>query len=167
MIDTTEIQVEVKDLEPKHVAYIRHIGPYAGDSALFEKLFTKLGQWAGPRGVIQNPQTEWLSVYHDDPNLTDESKLRMEVCVTIPEGMEVEGEIGKMTLPGGLTAVAHFELSDASDFGQAWEAVFGVWLPDSGYVPDDRPSFEVYLNNPREHPEGKSIVDICVPVKPL
>ena len=40
-------------------------------------------------------------------------------------------------------------------------------LAESGYQPDDRPCFELYLNNPQEHPEGKHIVDIYAPVKPL
>ena len=35
------------------------------------------------------------------------------------------------------------------------------------YQPEDKPAFEIYKNNPKEHPEGKSIVDICIPVKPL
>jgi AraC family transcriptional regulator len=43
----------------------------------------------------------------------------------------------------------------------------GDWLPDSGYQPDDRPCYELYHNDPKEHPENKCIVDICIPVKPL
>ena len=45
--------------------------------------------------------------------------------------------------------------------------VFGGWLPESGYQPDDRLCYEIYQNDPKEHPEGIHIVDICVPVKPL
>jgi len=71
-----------------------------------------------------------------------------------------------MTIAAGKYAMAHFEL-DASQYQQAWNFVFGKWLPDSGYQPDDRPSFELCLNNPKDHPEGKHIVDICIPVKPL
>jgi AraC family transcriptional regulator len=40
-------------------------------------------------------------------------------------------------------------------------------MPESGYQPDDRPPFELYLNDPKEHPEGKFVVDIYIPVKPL
>ncbi|MBN2395127.1 MAG: GyrI-like domain-containing protein [Candidatus Atribacteria bacterium] len=49
----------------------------------------------------------------------------------------------------------------------AWNAVFGGWLPESGYQPDDGPCYEFYHNNPEEHTEHKHIIDICVPVKPL
>jgi len=43
--------VEVKMLPDMHVAYVRHTGPYAGDSDLFKGLFEKLMTWAGPRGL--------------------------------------------------------------------------------------------------------------------
>jgi hypothetical protein len=57
-------------------------------------------------------------------------------------------------------------LADSSEYEGAWDLVFGVWLPESGYQPDDGPCYELYLNDPKEHPENKHIVDICMPVKP-
>ncbi|MCP4640771.1 MAG: AraC family transcriptional regulator, partial [bacterium] len=159
-------EVEVRDLEECHVAYVRHIGAYQGDSSVFERMFTKLFSWAGPRGLLRFPETRVLSVYHDNPNLTDDDKLRTSMCITVPADTEVDGEVGKMAVPGGLYAVAKFELS-VDQYQQAWDAVCGGWLPESGYQPDDRPCFEVCLNDPKDHPEGKHIVEICVPVKPL
>ena len=166
MIDQAQIQIEVKDVPAMHVAYVRHIGPYQGNSALFEQLFNKLMRWAGPRGLLRFPETQMLTIYHDDPDLTDEQKLRVEACITVPEDTPVEGEIGKMTLAGGQVAVARFEVS-SDEFEEAWKVVFGYWLPESGYVPDDRPCYELYHNDPNEHPEHKHIVDICVPVRPV
>jgi AraC family transcriptional regulator len=75
-------------------------------------------------------------------------------------------EVGKMGLPGGTYAQALFEL-DPGGYAAAWEAVYGGWLPESGYQPDDRLAFERYLNDPKDHPEGKHIVEICILVKPL
>ena len=166
MNDTKSVNVEVKEMPEFTVAYLRHIGPYAGDSALFERLFTKLFQWAGPRDLIRMPETKVMSVYHDDPEVTPEDKLRMSVCISVPEDTKVDGEIGKMKVPGGKFAVAHFEVT-ADEYGEAWNALMGGWLPESGYQPDDRLCYEMYLNSPKDHPEGKHIVDICLPVKPL
>lgn len=104
-------------------------------------------------------------IYHDNPEITDEGKLRVSVCVVVPPETEVSGEIGKMAVAGGPYAVGRFELS-SDEFAGAWNTLYGVWLPESGYEPDDRPAFEIYRNDPRQHPQGKSIVDICVPVKP-
>lgn len=161
-----QTNVEVREMPELHVAYVRHIGPYAGDTELFGTLFGKLMMWAGPRGLLQDSDRKTLSVYYDNPDITEDENLRVDVCVTVPEDTPIDGEIGKMTVPGGKYAVAHFEI-DVDQYGDAWDAVFGGWLPESGYQCDDRPCYELCLNNPEEHPEGKHIVDICVPVKPL
>lgn len=107
-----------------------------------------------------------LSVYHDDPEITAEENLRVSVCLTVAPDTEVSGEVGKMTLPGGDYAVAHFEL-DTTQYGEAWMAVMKGWLPESGYQPDDRPCFERFYGPSSDCAEGPVEVDICVPVKPL
>ncbi|MCP4345907.1 MAG: AraC family transcriptional regulator [Desulfobacterales bacterium] len=159
-------EVEVKEMPELNVAYVRHIGPYKGDVDLFEGLFEKLMKWAGPRGLLQFPETQCLSVYHDNPEVTDEDKLRTSVCITVPKDTKVEGEIGRMTIPGGKFAVANFEIK-SNEFEDAWNMLMGGWLPESGYQPDDRLCYELCHNNPKEHPENKHVVDICVAVKPL
>lgn len=155
--------VEVKKLPKMTVAYIRHIGPYKGDEKLFEKLWNQLFTWAGPRGLIGGPNFKSLIIYHDDPNVTLEDKLRMSVCITVPEETKVDGEIGKMEVEEANYVIARFELT-ASDFQEAWSWLYGQWFPDSGYQPDDKPCFEIY---PEEPKDGKFTVDICVPVKPI
>ena len=163
-----EIQtnVEVKDMSELNVAYIRHIGPYKGDQELFGRLFNKLMAWAGPRGLLRFPETKVMTIYYDNPDITDESRLRTDACITVPEDTQVEGEIGKAKIPAGKYAVAHFEITP-DQYQDAWNAVYGGWLPESGYQPEDGPCYELYLNDPKEHPEGKHLVDICIPVKPL
>jgi len=158
--------VAVKNLPDMHVAYVRHTGPYMGDGELFNDLFTRLFTWAGARDLLRFPETQVMSVYHDNPEITDEDNLRTSICITVPKDTQVNGEIGKMTIPGGRYAMARFEL-DVDQYAEAWDQVFKEWLPASGYQPDDRPAFELCHNDPKDHPEGKHIVDICIPVKPL
>jgi len=62
--------------------------------------------------------------------------------------------------------VAWFELGP-TEYGAAWAAVYGGWLPGSGFVPDDRPAFELYGPKQAEGPDGKHDVAICVPVRPM
>jgi AraC family transcriptional regulator len=107
-----------------------------------------------------------LAVYHDSPETTEESKLRSSACLTVAPGTTVSGDINLMTLPGGRFAVARFEIRP-DQFGEAWDAFMGDWLPSSGYQPDDRPCYEVYLAEPASHPEGKFVIEICQPVRPL
>ena len=157
-----DFQVEVKELPELQVAYVRHLGPYQGIGAAFGKLMA----WAGPRRLLGAPGAKLLAVYHDNPDITEADKLRSSVCLTVPEGTAVSGEIGRMTIPGGLFAVARFEI-DQNEFGDAWQALMGEWFPESGYQPDDRMCYEVYLNDYREHPRKKHIIEICEPVRPL
>jgi len=165
-MNNSEVDVQVKNLKAITVAYVRHVGPYKGNSELFGRLIGQLMQWAAPRGILEQPDMKLMAVYHDDPDITAEENHRLSICCTVAEDTEVSGEIGTMEIPGGKCAVGHFELN-SDEYEEAWKSIYGGWLPDSGYQPDDRPPFELYLNDPKTHPEGKCIVDICVPVKPL
>lgn len=60
--------------------------------------------------------------------------------------------------------MCRFEIADM-DFAKAWDEAFR-WFMEKGYACDDSPCLERYHNNPEEHPEGKWIVDICIPIKP-
>ena len=157
--------VSIIDFPESTVAYVRYIGPYAGNESLFEWLFGKLCAWAGPRRLLEREDAKFLIIYHDNPEVTDESKLRMSVCLTVPEGIEAEGEIGKMIIPAGLYGAARFEL-DTTEYADAWSWVYGQWLPQSGYVPDDRPGFEMYPGEESKE-EGKRTVDIYVPIRKM
>jgi AraC family transcriptional regulator len=155
-------RVSVREMPERHVAYIRHVGRYNE----IGKAFQRLMRWAGPRRLLRLPETQVLAIYHDNPDVTPVPQLRADACVTVPMGTKVKRDIGTMTLPGGSYAVAHVEI-DATQYGEAWDRLIGEWLPQSGYQPDDRPCYELYLNEPRKHPESKHIVEICEPVRPL
>jgi AraC family transcriptional regulator len=129
----------VVQLPEMHVAYVRHIGPYKGDPQLFERLWGQLLRWAGPRALV-GPRSQLLCIYHDSPDITEPEKLRLSVCLTVPPETQVEGEVGKMALPGGPYLQARCELAD-DQYQAAWDYVYGRWLPESGYQPDDRPAF--------------------------
>lgn len=155
-------RIEVQDLPGFTIGYVRHVGPYAGEAGLFERLFGRLGQWAGPRGLI-GPQTRWMAIFHDDPEITPPEKLRMSACLTVPAGTAGERDVSVMEIPAGRCAVARFSLRP-SEYGAAWSWLMGEWLPESGYQPDDRPCYEVYLS-----PPGSPVheVELIQPVKPL
>ncbi|MDD2286223.1 MAG: GyrI-like domain-containing protein [Paludibacter sp.] len=155
--------VEVKYLPKMTVAYIRYTGSYKGNEKLFRNLWNKLFKWAEPRNLVGGKDFKALVVYHDDPSITDEEKLRMSVCFTVPSDTKVEGEVGKMEIEAGKYVIARFELS-VKDFQQAWDWVYGEWFPASGYQPDDKACFEMYTEEPQN---GIIKLDICVPVKPI
>lgn len=163
--------VQVLEKPEMTVAYVRHTGPYFGDEELFQRLFTALYKWAAPRNLVTRGVTEEIVIYHDDPDTVDPQKLRISCGIIVPTDTEVSGEVGKLTLPAGTYAEARFQV-DATQFGGAWSWLYGVWLPESGYQPDDRLCYEKYIDTDPEAEISDELgrtftVDICIPVIPL
>lgn len=153
--------IQVKEMPAMHLVYCRHTGAFDQ----IGKAYGKLMQWAGPRGLLSTPNLKTVTVYHDDPNVTQIDKVRQSACITVDKEVKTEGEFGNMKLPASKCVVGRFEVSP-TEFEQAWNSVC-VYLSESGYQPDDKNPFELYHNNHEEHPEKKFIVDICIPVKPM
>lgn len=159
------LKVEVRHLPPRPVAYIRHVGPYQEDAALFAWFQERIRGWARERGLLL-PAARLLSITHDAPEITDAQKLRLDVAITVPEGTIGGGEIGTRVLAGGTYAVARARIQ-TNQFIEAWDTLMGGWMPSSGYQPDDRPRFEFYLNEPVADPDGWIEVEICLAVRPM
>ncbi|MDR2951117.1 MAG: AraC family transcriptional regulator [Prevotella sp.] len=154
-------RIEVKEMPDMNVIYCRHIGAFDQIYKAYEKVI----KWAIPRNLYDPEKTKTISVTHDDPSITDLGKVRQSACILIEGDVKVEGEIGKMIIPGGKYAVGHFELNN-HEFQQAWNTMC-LWFTESGYQQGEGNTYELYHNYYELHPEKKHIVDICIPVKPL
>ena len=153
------MNAEVKEMPEYCVAYVRKMGAYGKETC--EQAFIELMQWAGPRGYLASGAM--LGLYWDNPEVTLPDKCRTDACISVPVGTVPEGQIGLQTISGGPYAVCHFEIKTDS-FQQAWEDAF-TWLVNGGYECADLPCYELYHNNAEDHPEGKWIFDICIPLK--
>jgi len=76
---------------------------------------------------------------------------------TIPDGMEI------ITLKGGLYTVFQYKGSSADT--TIFQFIFGTWLPNSDYVLDNRPRFEI-LGDKYKNADPNSEEDIWIPIKP-
>ena len=166
MSNKSDVTVEVKNLSEIPVAYIRHIGPFKGQVETWQKLFQRLMKWASAKNLIKCPGTMYFTIFRDDLKITEFSKFKADVCISVEAGTTGSGDIGISVIPAGKYAVAQFEI-DGSEFEQAWDSVYSNWLPESGYQPDDRCCFERYLNDPNTHPTNKHVIEVCIPVKPI
>lgn len=151
---------DVRKMPEYHVAYVRKMGPYGKSTC--EQAFAELAQWAGPKGYLATGVM--LAVYWDNPDVTQPEKCRVDACVSVPQGTVPEGQIALQTIKGGLYGVCHFEIQSDS-FQQPWDDAF-TWLVNSGYECGDKPCYELYYKNAVDHPEGKWIFDICIPLQP-
>ncbi|TKI94256.1 AraC family transcriptional regulator, partial [Bacillus cereus] len=150
-----------------NVAYIRHTGTYEELAIAFPKMIEKLFRYAAKKNYHVFEDTKVLTIYHDHHEFTEDYHLRTSLCVTISDESTVEtNDVGIMVIPSGKYAVGHFEIFQ-DEYKGAWDFLYGEWLPNSGYKPRDSYPFEVYRNNPKQHPKHKHIVDIYVPIEPF
>ncbi len=166
MKEMQNITVEVKKMPEITVAYLRHIGPFKGETTVWTELFGKITRWAGSRGYLRCPGSEYFTVFRDDLNISNFTEFKADVCVSVDAETKAEGEVGVTTIPSGKYATAQFEIS-ADEYEAAWTFMFQSWLPQSGFQPDDRCCFEKYLNNPKLHPKNRHIIELSIPVIPL
>lgn len=153
--------ITIKDMPGLNLLYVRHIGQFEQIRFAYEKLF----QWAGPRGLLNFPQTKTVTVYHDDPNITDIEKLQQSACITIGEEAKGDGEVGFMKLPASKCVVGHFDIG-VDGFEDAWRSVC-LWMSESGYQPSDELPYELYHDHSGEEENMRFVLDICIPVKLL
>ncbi|PEJ67048.1 AraC family transcriptional regulator [Bacillus wiedmannii] len=159
--------VEIVTADNINVAYKRHIGTYEELTIAFPKMIEKLFHYAAEENCHVFEHTKVLTIYHDHHEFTEGNHLRTSLCITIPNESAVEtSDIGIMVIPSGKYAVGHFEIFQ-DEYKGAWDFLYGEWLPNSGYKPRDSHPFEMYKNDPRQHPENKHIVDIYVPIEPF
>lgn len=159
------IELTIQSVEPVKVLYLRYTGSYKGNSDLFSKLFTKLYRFADKNKMISK-ETKWFVVYHDYSELTAEEKLRLSVCMSVKNDVTGQGEFGCMELAGGKYAVGRFLLG-TDEYQSAWNYMILEWLPDSGYLPDDRFCFEFYPPQENEEDQARRSVEIFIPIAPL
>lgn len=154
--------VEIRQIPEVEVAYIRHIGSYLDTYSAWDKL----SRWADLRGIHGGNQ-QFIGISLDDGDLVEESACRYDACVTLPEGFEQEAhrpQVEFKTVSGGIYAVySYYDTVDKLVL--AYDSMFSVWLPRSGYEADDRPCLEFCLNDPMKDQEGKCKVDLYIPIK--
>ncbi len=161
-----QCRVDIQNIKEITVVYMRYTGPYKNNPKAYKRLISNLIKWAEARELLNHKELKLFSIYHDNPEITEKNRQRTSICLAVPENTPIEGEVGKMTIPSGKYAIGQFEIS-SNEFEDAWNYMFGDWLPSSGYQADDNPCFELYKNNPDNHPQKKSLVDIYLPVRPL
>ncbi len=149
----------VRTIPELKLAYIS----YQGNINLIGSVYNKLMQWAFPKGLMQQKDLRMVTIYHDSVKNTAVDKIRMSACMTLNMPIETSGEIKFKIQPEIKCIVSSLEIN-LSEFKQAWEASY-AWMNEQGFKKANQDSFAIYYNNPEEHPEGKSIVDICIPIQ--
>lgn len=164
-------KVTIETIGDMNVAYVRHLGSYEQLKLVFQSLMRQLFAYLSKWNLIDSSSIKVLTIYHDHPEITEDHHRRTSLCVTIPSSAakvieKGDSDVGIMIIPSGKYAVGHFEIYQ-NEYSEAWDYLCGEWLPQSGYLPRDTLSFEVYVSEPDPNPQTKHFVDIFLPVGPL
>ncbi|RPI05506.1 MAG: AraC family transcriptional regulator [Ignavibacteriae bacterium] len=160
---TTEeiMKPEIRFLEDQTVLFVRRTGSYNQAAEGAWKTLMKHTFWR----MMTNRSVKFIGISRDDPNFTEDSKLRYDACITVHGDVKPKGEVGVQTLKGGKYAVFLHE-GAYEKFNETYDLIFSEWLPRSNYTLRDTPCYELYLNkNPKRTKPENLRTEIFIPVE--
>ncbi|WP_027372126.1 GyrI-like domain-containing protein [Chryseobacterium sp. UNC8MFCol] len=152
------LKIEVKEMPEMNLAAVMSLG-----ITNVEPSFNVLVDWAKKKKLFPGENIKMLSVYHDSFKVTPADKVRIHACMLLDEKLEgTDGEVFQETVDPGRFIVGSGEVT-LSDFEQCWVSLF-LWMNEHNHSMRKAFPFEIYHSNFKEHPEGKMIVDFCIPI---
>ena len=152
-------EVRLRRLPARTVAYLRVMDPYRPSVVM--DAASRLVTWAGSRGVADG---QWLGYMWDDPEIVALSDCRYDVGLVV-DRCKPDGEVGCIQLPA--MTVAEVELRGGIDLEmRALDWIWRTWLPSSGHLPTDQPSFEAWIGRPFGHGAEHFELHLQLPVQP-
>lgn len=136
---------------------LRHDGPAETIRQTWRRLHHMASHTIGEAGLAPRFGT---SV--GDPEGGDDF-IYHAVIAAPPDGGAIEGLV-PFTVPGGL--FARYRLVGSYDLiTQTFRALFGGWLAECGFEPDDRPTIEVYRTAWLATARKDQATDLLIPIK--
>jgi len=119
------------------------------------------------RGEIINPVSSALismQLYKPDyfADFDPVKEFEKWAAIEVSDYDQIPKEMGTFILCGGLYAV--FDYKGLSNDSRIFQYIFGTWLPNSGYLLDDRPHFEV-LGDKYKNNDPNSEEEIWIPIR--
>ncbi|WP_139166089.1 AraC family transcriptional regulator [Chryseobacterium jejuense] len=156
---TMNLKIEVKEMPEMNLAAVMSLG-IAG----VEPSYNVLIDWAKKKHLFPRENVKMISVYHDSFKVTPPDKVRIHACMLLDGKLEEPtGEIFSETIEAGKFIIGSGEVT-LNDFEQCWVSLF-LWMNEHNYSTRRTFPFEIYHSNFKEHPEGKMIVDFCIPIQ--
>ena len=98
------MSVEIRELPPCRVAYMRHVGPY-GEDGRIGALWIAFERWIRANG-LRHAGTQTIGIGHDAPSIAAPEKLRYDACLVVDARFDADRLVNITDLPGGKYAVA-------------------------------------------------------------
>ena len=157
-------KIQIKDLKPTRVAYIRSIGRQNGGD-LISLSMESMKNWARERGIWSD-KSEFIGISWDFSSMTPDSLRRYDAAISIPNNLSLEPGYSSQTIPGGTYAVTQVSYRSVEDFILIWKW-FGMALESANkfrmYRPrlNTGPWYEVYK---RKTEKNQNCIEIYAPL---
>ena len=163
-IEKKEIQFDLSPrisvIEDQNYIYRRLYGAFSEQK--FETAWTDFIQYAIEKQLLK-PGANPFTVYLDDPKITEESKLKYDICLPV-ESYQASGETGNSKIESNKYAIFLYKGS-YNNLEQVYDEIFQKWLPNSNEELGTHKLFEKYLNSPTNTLEDELLTEIYIPIK--
>jgi AraC family transcriptional regulator len=150
------LAVEIVDHPPLRLHALRHPGPLG----TITDTYRQLRRWRETYGVVAACPA--VGLCYDD--LEDEKGLRYYAGALLPDGVPASNGVEILEVPGGRYAcyrlVGPFGMIDPT-----FRLLYGTWLSNSGFEPDDRPAIELYRTAPTMASCRVPVIDLMIPIR--
>lgn len=159
--ENSKMHPEIVQLSSQDVIFVRRVGSYQDSPA---EAWTTLIRFA----EMHHPNLSTarrFSIGLDDPNITNEEKLRFDACLTAPKEVKEKGDVGRQTLKGGKYAV-FVHKGPYENLEETFDAIFQKWYPGHQDKVADEPCLCEHLNMElMEKSPEELLTKIYVPLK--
>lgn len=150
--------IELVEIAPMDVFCLRHEGPIASIGLTYRKLF---GLMMGKIALADPPAQIGIST--GDPAGSD---FVYRAGLAAPPGAEAMDSVETFRLEGGLYA-SHRLIGPYALIAPTFQALFGQWLPQSGFEPTNRPALEFYRSRSELGERADAVTDLMIPVQEI
>jgi AraC family transcriptional regulator len=150
--------VEIRNLPRRRIIGCAHTGPYPEIGAAYAKVSAVLDDKAFWPKV-----GNMVGIFYDDPGEVALEQLRSHAGFELAKGARAPKGLETVVLPAARAAVLTLG-GPYVGLPTAYHYLYRTWLPALGEVPNDAPSYEVYLNSPMDTASEGLLTEICVPL---
>ena len=114
----TDDQIDVVNLLPTTVAYVRSIGSYGGCRNIGDAMVS-IRKWA-EQHELWTANSKIIGISWDYSSITPAGLCRYDAGVTVPSVFRSCRDVSMQTIPGGIYATAKFPYRRPSDLPKIW-----------------------------------------------
>lgn len=158
--ESLELNERVEVIEPKNAICFSLKGNY--QTCDYARAWATIMAYSAEQKVDMK-DTEYLTIYYDDPDVTEPDKQRADVCFVPKQQLKGTNELSVKQIEGGKYAIYLYK-GTYQKLGIVYDTIYGKYIPEGGYQLDARPMFERYLNDPQETNPEDLLTEIYVPI---